>query len=498
MINELIKKVENTIDINKLFDDKGNHIVVGVSGGPDSVCLISILKELSDTRGLSLHGVHINHCLRGSDADEDQFYTERLCKDLEIPCHVFRHDINALSKELKITAEEAGRRVRYQAYEKVRLEIAAANKLPVNTTNIKIAVAHNMNDQAETLMMRIIRGTGTEGLSGMDYVRDGIIIRPLLDASREEIENYCKTKGLNPRIDLTNLEPMYTRNRLRLELLPLLEEHYNKNILTSLIRLASIAREDKEFFDQQLKNVEKITLFEQNFASCNIDRKKYMDLHPALGKRLINQSLKKMGMYQDMTAYHLDAADELLRKGKTGNYIEFPSNYGLSLEYDMGLLYSEPAESNQNSGETPSIKDFCYFLNIGGEVQVDELKSGIIAELININRGDQENINTKGKSNSKMSALLDVSALADSGNLEKLLIRNRRPGDYIVPLGMKGRKKLQDFFTDEKISRIERDKIPLLCYGNEILWIIGFRINENYKITDQSKEILQLEYIVTT
>lgn len=497
MVKELIKKVKNTIDKNKLFDE-GNHIVVGLSGGPDSVCLISILKELSNQGRLSLHAVHINHCLRGKDADEDQLYTEELCKNLGIPCHVFRHDVNALSKELKITSEEAGRQVRYQAYEKIRSEIAVSNNLPQNTTNIKIAVAHNMNDQAETLMMRIIRGTGTEGLSGMDYIRDDIIIRPLLDVSREEIEDYCKLKGLNPRIDLTNLEPMYTRNRLRLELLPLLEKHYNENILTSLNRLASIAQEDKAYFDEQLKKVESFTSFENNFVQCKINREKYNSLHPALGKRLVNQSLKKMGMYQDMTAYHLDAADEFLRNGKTGNYIEFPLGYGLRLEYDMGVLFCEAEDYNQNPKDVPVIKNFSYRLNIGGEVQIDELKGGIIARIISRSQDDERNINQWGKCISKMFAQLDVSSLIDTGNIDKLVIRNRKPGDYMVPLGMKGRKKLQDFFTDKKIPRADRDKVPLVCYGSEVIWVVGFRISESYKVTEESKKILQLEYISAT
>ncbi|MEL7658659.1 MAG: tRNA lysidine(34) synthetase TilS, partial [Bacillota bacterium] len=224
----ITEKVKTTIVNNSLIE-KGEHIVIGLSGGPDSVCLFHILYRLKDDFDISLHAVHINHGLRPGAADEDQKYTEALCADYQVPCHSFSFDVNGIAKEAGISSEDAGRQVRYRSFFEVALEIERKTG-----RSVKIAVAQNRNDQAETILMRILRGTGTDGLCGIEYLRKekgkGTIIRPLLDISREEIEEYCRENHLNPQIDLTNLKPIYTRNKIRLELLPYLRDNFNTNI----------------------------------------------------------------------------------------------------------------------------------------------------------------------------------------------------------------------------------------------------------------------------
>jgi len=482
-INMITDKVKRVIIQNKLIE-KGEHIVLGVSGGPDSVCLLSMLRELSEEWQLTLHVVHVNHHLRGSDADEDQLYTEKLCQRLDVPCHVFHHDVSALASEQKITTEEAGRQVRYEAFEIIKKEIESAEPSEgTSRPEVKIAVAHNLNDQAETLLMRIIRGTGTDGLAGMEYMRDGVIIRPLLNVSRSEIEAYCEAHNLNPRIDMTNLEPVYARNRLRLELLPLLQSQYNEGILSALNRLAQIAREDKEYLYEQVDKVKDIV--SQEAGICKIPRREYGELHSAVGKRLISATFKEMGLLQDMTAVHLDGADNLFRQGKTGDRMDFPGGYGLRISYNEGELYKVGSKPDRRE-EAQENRSFVYPVPMNGDTQIPELNALLKVKIL------QREQCPHPPHRDRYNVCLD---LAGTGITDRMVIRLRRPGDYIVPLGMKGTKKLQDFFVDEKIPKAERDKTPLLCSGQEVLWVVGYRINEKYKATGATTEIVCVEYV---
>lgn len=485
MITALMEKVKRTIEKNGLIK-RGDRIVLGVSGGPDSVCLLSVLNDLAAGWELLLYVVHINHCLRGEDADGDQYYTEELCRKLDIPFHVFRHDVNALSAEWKVTTEEAGRRVRYEAFEKIRKEIGG--RAGADAAGAKIAVAHNMNDQAETLLMRIIRGTGTEGLAGMEYSRDGIIIRPLLDVTREEIEEYCRELNLEPRIDHSNMEPLYTRNRLRLELLPLIKNEYNENIIPVLSRLARIAREDKDYFQTQLEKIKGLVRHDTDSALYKIKREEYAKLHPALGKRLLAASFKEMGLVQDMTAVHLDGADNLMRWGKTGDRIDFPWKYGLRLEYEDGVLYRWNDKTN-GGGTASHRKEFSYSLKINDTIKIPELNATLRSKLLKAGQDKETHDGTVAAD--YLSVCLNISGVRKP---DSIVVRNRRPGDYIVLSGMKGRKKLQDYFTDKKIHKEERDLIPLVCIGGEVLWIIGYRVSENYIVKKDTSEMLCLEY----
>ncbi len=482
----VIDRVKRTIIQNKLIE-RNEHIVVGISGGPDSVCLLHVLRELAAEWNLFLHAVHVNHCLRGDDADEDQRYTEDLCNSLGVPFHAFRFDVKARAAAGKITSEEAGRNVRYEAFEKIKSDVEATERMKGTTPVVKIATAHNLNDQAETLLMRILRGTGTDGLAGIEYIRDGIIIRPLLDVSRSEIEEYCVLHNLNPRIDGTNLEPVYTRNRIRLELLPLLQSRYNENILSALNRLSQISYEDKEYLYSQVEREKKIVSSQGDVR--RIRREDYAKLHPAIGKRLILTSLKEIGLLQDMTSLHLEKADKLLRSGGTGDRIEFPGGYGLRLVYGEGELYREPSGELENEGMKQ--KAFVYPVIVGGVTRVPELNAGLTVKILQMEAFSPEKKNHLPGQN-RFSACLDLSRRGIS--TEDIVIRMRRPGDHIKPLGMKGTKKLQDFFVDEKIPREDRDRIPLICAGQEVLWVVGYRINENYKITKTTTEMVCIEY----
>jgi tRNA(Ile)-lysidine synthase len=483
----VINKVRNTILHNNLIE-KGEHIVMGLSGGPDSVCLFYILNQLKEEFELSLHAVHINHQLRPGAAEEDQRYAEELCHRFGVPCRVDVYDVNRIAKEKGISSEDAGRQVRYQSFFEEAKSVSEKNGVPV-----KIAVAQNLNDQAETLLMRIMRGTGTEGLAGIEYKRKdrsgAVIIRPLLDVSRAEIEAFCKENNLNPRIDLTNLEPIYTRNKIRLELLPYIQENFNGNVMEAINRLSRIAKEDKNFFSQRIEELmfrhcEKIWSEGRDCAdSVSFPIEVLREQHPALRHRLIMKLFESIGLDRDISAIHLEQADKLLLDGKTSSVAEFSSDYVMKISYGSAEFYKK----RDNWDES-----FEYDINMNGITEIHELNKEIGVRILR--RKEWENVNSERKTLDSTSFSCSMSYDEIQKSHCHLILRTRREGDYIVPLGMKGKKKLQDFFVDAKIKKENRDRIPLLCLGSEIIWIVGYRISENYKIQNHTKHMILLEF----
>lgn len=485
-------KVRETIEKRALLQN-GAQIVVGVSGGPDSVCLLHVLWELSGLWDLKLHAVHINHCIRGAEADGDQNYTVELCRSLSVPCTVFTYDVRKQAYEESLTTEEMGRILRYDAFEKVRQEMLADVPKTGEKAFARIAVAQNQNDQAETVLMRILRGTGLDGLAAMEYVRDGRIIRPLLEISRAEIEEYCTRKGLRPRTDSTNLAPDYTRNKIRLELIPYLMENYNENLLAGLSRLTRSASEDKAFLyecveraeDKLVRTDEKRNGTGNEGSLRRIMRRGYAELSPAISKRLILKTLKDIGLLQDVTSVQLDRADALIREGGTGDCMDFPHAFGLRISYEDALLFDQ-AYAAEEMGSAFTNSGFCYKLTPEEIIPIPELNAYLGVKVL-----ASEEVGEIPQENGDI-VFLDGS---DSLWTQPLYIRTRRPGDSIVPLGMQGTKKLQDFFVDQKIPREKRDKIPLVCRGQDVLWIVGNRINENYKVKKGTEKVVRLEFM---
>lgn len=301
---DVLNKVKNFIEENELLD-RDDKVVLGLSGGPDSVCLYDILVKL----GYDVYPVHINHKLRPGDAEMDQEFCMKLCEPNN-PLQVFTYDCNKIAEDFNITSEEAGRKVRYEAYDHVANILS--QKYPKE--KVKIATAHNANDQAETVLFRIMRGTGIDGLSGMPIERKSdegfLIIRPILGIDRKEIERYCDRNGLNPCIDKTNLEPIYTRNKIRLELLPLIEKKFNDNIYETLTRLSDNARLDSDYLWKEAKEAFQSSKIEE--ASESLDIKKLQLLHPAIRYRVYNLALKEVGMTKDMSKTYLDSIDQVV------------------------------------------------------------------------------------------------------------------------------------------------------------------------------------------
>lgn len=437
--------------------------MIGLSGGPDSVCLFHVLKALRGEMDFSLYAVHVNHRFRPGAAEEDQAFVERLCKREGVPCKIVVRDCPKIAAQLGLSGEEAGRKVRYEAFSEMAAELRSGG-IPMD--QIKVAVAQNADDQAETVLMRLLRGTGPDGLAGIAYLRKekGLaIIRPLLDVWRDEIEDYCKAEELTPRIDHTNLEPVYTRNKVRLLLIPYLREHFNENISQALIRLAGIAAEDKEF----LWKITEQTYKELMITSGSLRLAGLAELDAAIRHRVILKAFGEAGLEEDITAAHLEAADRLVLAGKTGKTLDFPAGFRMTIDYGQVRFYRQ------------------------AEQQAERKKRKLSARVVEKQAGYPFG-----------SAVFDWEKIcAEHGKEAQVCLRSRGPGDYIRLKN--GSKKLQDFFVDKKIPRGEREQVPVAAIGKEILWILAdgstslaaHRYSEKYKLDEATKMVLVLEIL---
>ena len=307
---------EKTLSTIKKYNliEKGDKIVLGLSGGPDSVCLLHILSRLKEVLEIEVYAAHLNHQIRGMEAQKDALYVSQLCESLGITFFVKSINVPQYCKENKLSLEEGARKLRYEMFFEIK------EKLNAN----KIAIAHNMNDQAETVLMRMMRGTGLQGLKGIDYIRDGVIIRPILEIERGEIEAYCEKYELNPRIDATNLESIYTRNKIRLELIPYMKENFNSNITESIVRMSNSLRSDNDFIEEEaFKKFKEVAFI--NGYNLEIKLDKYINLHKSLKTRIIRHGIKYvLGDTNFIDQKHIEEIIDLEGQNKIDKKIVLP------------------------------------------------------------------------------------------------------------------------------------------------------------------------------
>lgn len=459
----LIDKVCNTIKKSILFE-KGDRVIIGLSGGPDSVCLFHVLHSISRKYDLELYAVHVNHLLRGSESEQDELYVRNLCKNFGIRLFVKRLSIEELAAERGLSLEEAGREARYEQFRLVAKEIGAT----------KIAVGHNKNDQAETLLMRIIRGTGLEGLKGMEYKR-GSIIRPLLDIERREIEVYCESNKLNPRTDSSNLENIYTRNKIRLDLIPQINKMFETDITETLFRMSKLLREDNEYIEQNAVIIYNQCIAGRKDREIHLDIPKIQECHKAIAKKIIRMAIKDVkGDTKGIESNHVDKVLELVYKAKTGLQYHLPSQVRIRITY--GLL---EISCGKNEAAFPEYEET---IRIPGVTTVEQMNLQVQAEVLDIGKIESIAVNEKA-----LEQVFDFDMLSKGIN-----IRNRRNGDVFRPYKSNGTKKLKEYFIDSKIPRDLRDKIPLIAKDKEIVWIIGSKISDKFTVTENTKSVLKL------
>lgn len=464
---DIMEKFLGTIKANNLID-KGEDVVVGVSGGPDSVCLLHLLWRLREDFNINISVVHLDHQFRGIEAQKDARYVEELCESLGVKAFIFSYDVGKYSREKGITFEEAGRELRYRLFDEVAKE----------TGSSKIVVAQNRNDQAETVLMRLFRGSGLDGLTAIDYKRDGKIIRPLLDINRKEIEEYCKKYDLKPRIDKTNLETIYTRNKIRLELIPYIEKNFNPGIIDALWRSANLLRDDSQYLNLLTEEKLKDITIQKNKNEYSLDQNKFDKLNIAMKKRVLRKAIGEVkGNLKEVGWTHIESVIELINKKNVGSRVDLPGHITTQLGYNS----IDVKKSKELQGENKTY-DFEYELGIGKITYIKALNTSIKVEIVEMSK-------VYNNKKDKNTALIDYNKVNGS-----LCIRNRRNGDKFKPVGMKGTKKIKDYFIDQKISKDIRDEIPLLCDEKGIIWVVGYRMSESYKVDKKTDKVIKLTY----
>jgi tRNA(Ile)-lysidine synthase len=449
----------------------GGTLLVGVSGGPDSVCLLHVLAGLRKALQIELHVAHLNHMLRGADSDADAEYVSSLVRGLGLPATIESRDVEAYRRERGLSLEEAAREVRYSFLAEVAGRLGSS----------RVAVGHTADDQVETVLMHLIRGTGLAGLRGMRPLSelpggdDVNLIRPLLEITREETSSYCHARGLVPRVDQSNLEPVYQRTSVRLELLPLLRR-YNADIETALLRTASAAVADMDFMEQVVSALWG-SVASESAEGIVINKDGFADLHPALQRHVVRFSLRRLlGDLQDIEAVHID--DIVGGLGKpAGKRLSLPRGLVFRSEYGSGVI--------SRGGPAPCLYpplDGEHRLSIPGETQVGEWTVRATVLDMKIKRHELP----------PTSAYLDLDAVGG-----ELTVRAWKRGDRFQPLGMDGTKKLHDFFVDEKVPREWRGRVPLVCSPQHIVWVVGHRIDQRAGLSASTQRILRLEFCRT-
>ncbi len=455
--------------VKRFISDKrmlaaGDKVVVAVSGGPDSLCLLHIFYQLSLEKNLALIVAHMNHCLR-PEAQEEADGVAKIASAWGLHYEERAVNIRKLKQKYRLSEEDAGRRARYRFLYQVAKKYNAG----------AIALGHHLDDQAETVLLNIIRGTGVDGLAGMRPKRiekEIKLIRPLLCLRRVEIESYCRENKLEPFTDSSNLETEYTRNKLRLQLIPQLEKDYNPKIKEALYNLAKLAAADRHYLQGlALRYFERLARSNNN--ETRIALGPLLQLPQALRGRLLRIALRKHLSPRKFGRKQIEQLLELCRAGSAGGMITLPGDIRANCVAGNLVLGYNPVAG-------PAITDPIP-LKIPGKTPLPG-KAAITAHIT-----EKEKLSWPPP---KYRACLDYEKLV----ADQLHIRTRLPGDRFYPQGAPGRKKLKDFLIDQKTPLHRRDVIPLVTCGDEIIWIAGLRIAHPYRVTDDTTQVLSLDY----
>lgn len=488
---EIRKRVADYIKQNNMIEH-GDVIAAGVSGGADSMCLLSLLLDLRDIWDIEVVAVHIHHGIRGQAADGDMEYVKEFCRLRGIEFAGFYFDIPAIALENHLSEEEAGRLKRYEAFNQVCERKMAEGR------SCKIAVAHNMDDNSETFLFNLFRGTGLTGLTGIRPVRDRII-RPVLCLSRKDIEEYLSEKEIEYKTDATNLETDYTRNKIRLKLLPYIEENINDGVRGNINRASEMLTEVSSYMEKQAlsayyKNIntdndnEQIDISEKLWKEDNI-----------IVKMVIRMAVEKAaGRLKDITSRHIESVLQLGRK-QVSRSVDLPYDIRAIRTYE-GITLKKKRQ--QGHTEIQRDKSLAKTLNmkedkLNIEFLINELASNELSEgkyRLELKEGDMtfsiEKNTSLDLSEKGYTKLMNCDILKD-----KLSVRHRQSGDYMIIDSAGRKKKLKDMLIDLKIPREDRDHILLLAKGHEILWIVGYRMSERCKVDKTASEIYRVAFI---
>ncbi len=456
----MIKKVQQTIAKYNLLKN-GEGVVVALSGGPDSTALLTVLVTIAGEMDLKLIIAHFNHGLRGRESDADEKYSRDLAEKLGLMFCAGK--LNKKINKKGISPEDFYRRQRYDFLYKTAEKHKAQ----------KIALGHNLNDQAETVLLNLLRGSGLEGLKGFLPMRDDRIIRPLIETSRQEIISFLDASRIAYRQDSSNKNTKYQRNKIRNELIPYLKEKYNPKIDENLAQMAQILRMEDDFIKRHVAVAMKKSVLERKPDSLSLKINSVRKLPDAIRWRLFKTILEDWTPSQNgISCSHVRSVDDLVQKRESGRKATLPSKIRARREYDKLIL-----EKKKPGKKAVHYK---YILNIPGSIDIKERNITVKGKLAK--RGNIRIENRKNK------VYLDWDMIKPP-----LMIRNRRDGDWFQPLGMTGRQKIKKYFIDHKIPAEQRDEIMLLVDDLSVIYIENMHLSDRVKISAKTKNVLELQ-----
>ncbi len=458
----MVKKVRATIERYRMLGP-GEKVMVALSGGADSVCLLHVLCELREELNISLCAAHLDHMLRGEEAERESEFARSAAEYLGLQCISGRADVRAHRlRNKKLSIQLAARELRY-AFLKEKAEELCADK---------IALGHNANDQAETILMNILRGAGAGGLSGIPPVREGIYVRPLIELKRLNIEGYLEERGIEYVEDSSNFKRDYLRNRVRLELLPLLEREYNPRLVDRLAVMGDIVREESLAIDEQVESLLDGVSLLCRPGRTEVDIDSLMQIPLGYRRRVFRRLLQRMGAGPvAMDSSKLSSIDSLLDSRRSGSSYHLAGDLKASIEFDRLVVRRDGAAD---------VSEISIMLNVPGLTCILERGARVVAEI-------DDEMPVALSAGSTAAAVMDFSLLR--GNL---VVRNRRPGDRFVPLGMTGSKKLKDYLIELRVPASERNLALVVSDDEGIVWVEGGRIAERVKVTPRTLRALKL------
>jgi len=463
----LLNQVRRAIDRYHLLN-KDDRLIVGVSAGMDSMVLLHVLNAYREALNLSLIVAHINHGLRPEESEREAELVREVSERLGLPFEYGQFDVKEFQRVRDLSLQDAGRKIRFHFF----------NTLLSKYDAQKIALGHHADDQVETVLLWLMRGSGLKGLKGMLPIREGRVIRPLLEVWRQEIESFAREKGIPYLLDSSNLREDYLRNRIRLSLIPAIEREYQPNFKAVIMKASAILREENDYLERGADEAyRKIVQEGENALSFRFSE--YQSLHRAIQWRFVQKMLIRIhGAERSCEEDERPDASQIYKKlyQRAPSFLsELPHGVFLEKKYDRVSLVR---------GEARPVPPFEIELAVPGRTFIEEIGQEIVIEEGPL---DGEQVGLIGTHDT---AVLDYQDLQFP-----LRMRNFRPGDRFQPLGIKGTKKLKEFFIDHKIPRFERPRIPLLISGEMIAWVVGYRIDERVKVTEKTQKVLRVEVV---